>query len=307
MLRNAVHRLGREPIAIIAVALSLTGGTAYAAHSLITGAEVKDGSLTGADLQKGSLNTSELSGGAIRDLRGGNGQDGKNGTQGSAGAQGPAGPQGPKGDTGTQGPQGPHGPAGADAEYQVSSLADDASVAAPGWASRGNPVPAGLDADGAKLGPFADGTAWAGVRSHALDGVRLKDIARIAYSAKFEGNTDGGSAPYVIIATIAGDGSDHTVVFTPAQDGVAPKVDTWQRWVVTQGTVRYDDEAGAQGNPGQPWATELANHMDDTVAYIQFQGGNNGSTSSGSTSHVKNVTLEANGASGIYPDYTFGS
>jgi hypothetical protein len=113
MLRNAARRLGREPIAVIAVALSLTGGTAYAARALITGADVKNGTLTGADVKNGSLTKSELSRNTIRDLQGQDGQNGAQGPQGAKGETGATGPQGAKGEKGDSGAQGATGATGA--------------------------------------------------------------------------------------------------------------------------------------------------------------------------------------------------
>jgi hypothetical protein len=82
-------------VACIAVVLALTG-SAFAAQALITGADVKDGSLTRADLSKRTL----------RSLKG------KRGPAGAAGRDGFVGPQGPQGSTGPEGPRGPVGPAG---------------------------------------------------------------------------------------------------------------------------------------------------------------------------------------------------
>jgi hypothetical protein len=124
-------------LAVLALFVAL-GGTATAASvTLITGREVKDGSLSGADLadrsvgarklarhslsgnhvRLGSLTTREVKDGTLKledlsstaraALTGGAGATGATGPAGPAGSQGPAGPQG------TAGSQGPAGPAGA--------------------------------------------------------------------------------------------------------------------------------------------------------------------------------------------------
>lgn len=69
----------------------------YAA-TLITGAQVKDGSLTGADIKNRSLGAGELTLGARAALAGPTGPVGK------PGPAGPTGPQGPKGEQGAVGP-----------------------------------------------------------------------------------------------------------------------------------------------------------------------------------------------------------
>ncbi len=82
-------------VACIAVVLAMTG-SAFAARALITGADIKDGTITRAD----------LSGRAVRSLKG------KRGPAGAAGRDGFNGPQGPQGSTGPDGPQGPQGARG---------------------------------------------------------------------------------------------------------------------------------------------------------------------------------------------------
>jgi len=82
-------------IACLALSIAL-GGTASAAV-LITGKQVKDGSIAGRDVKNASLGKNKLSATALSSL---------------TGERGPAGPQGPKGDPGQQGPQGPKGDTG---------------------------------------------------------------------------------------------------------------------------------------------------------------------------------------------------
>jgi len=69
------------------------GGTATAAGVLITGKQVKDGSLTGLDVKDKSLRAKDFEGSVRGGLR----------------PQGPAGPPGPQGETGPQGTVGPGG------------------------------------------------------------------------------------------------------------------------------------------------------------------------------------------------------
>jgi hypothetical protein len=81
------------------------GGSATAARVLITGKNVKDGSLTGADIKKDSIVSSHIKNGSLL------GEDFKAG-QLPAGPKGDTGPQGPKGDSGSQGAKGDAGSQG---------------------------------------------------------------------------------------------------------------------------------------------------------------------------------------------------
>jgi hypothetical protein len=103
-------------VACIAVVLAMTG-SAFAARALITGADVKNGSLTRADLSGRTLKSlTGKRGPAGHDgFTGARGPQGDTGPAGPAGPTGPAGPAGPRGgvgDTGVQGPQGRTGPQG---------------------------------------------------------------------------------------------------------------------------------------------------------------------------------------------------
>jgi hypothetical protein len=88
-------------VACIAVVLAMTG-SAFAARALITGADIKDGSISRAD----------LSGSAVRSLKGKRGPAGPAGRDGFVGAQGPQGSTGAQGERGPAGPAGPQGPRG---------------------------------------------------------------------------------------------------------------------------------------------------------------------------------------------------
>ena len=113
----------RPPPAMVIACLALSialGGTASAAV-LITGKQVKDGSLSGRDIANRSLTGQDVRdrsltpldfNGSVQGPAGPQGPKGDRGQQGPAGASGPAGSQGLKGDRGEQGPAGASGPAG---------------------------------------------------------------------------------------------------------------------------------------------------------------------------------------------------
>lgn len=103
-MRSRIIRSRATVVVAALVAFAVLGGSATAAK-LITGKEIKNGSITGADVKKGSLGADKLSRAALRSLRAGQ--------AGPAGASGPAGPSGPKGDAGQAGPPGAPGLAGA--------------------------------------------------------------------------------------------------------------------------------------------------------------------------------------------------
>jgi hypothetical protein len=92
-------------VAVVALLAALAGGAVGA--TLVTGEQIKDGSITGKDVKNGSLQLNDLSKLARTSLR----------AVGVAGQAGPAGPQGPQGPTGPQGPAGLRGSAGVVGAY----------------------------------------------------------------------------------------------------------------------------------------------------------------------------------------------
>jgi hypothetical protein len=161
-------------VAIIAVVLATTG-SAFAARALITGADIKDGSITRAD----------LSGKTIKSLRGQRGPAGINGRDGFAG------PEGPQGSTGPEGPRGPAGPAGPQGQKGTTG---DTGARGPQGATgpqgpqgdlgpQGNPGTPGTPGQSlvfnAAVGPTDAGTplaqASSGPSNPATDGVELSN------------------------------------------------------------------------------------------------------------------------------------
>jgi hypothetical protein len=82
-------------VAIVSLLVALSG-TASAAL-VMTGKQIKDGTVTGKDVKNRTLGTKKLTKKAVTSLKG---------QRGPAGPQGPAGQQGPKGDPGPQGAPG---------------------------------------------------------------------------------------------------------------------------------------------------------------------------------------------------------
>ena len=100
-------------VAVICLFVVLGGSSAAqpavrAAASLITGKQIKNGSVTGRDVRNSSLTGADVRDGS---LFAGDFKPGKLPAP-AKGEQGPAGPAGPRGDTGATGPIGPAGPKG---------------------------------------------------------------------------------------------------------------------------------------------------------------------------------------------------
>jgi hypothetical protein len=118
---------GSRPVLVVSALVAVLGitGSAYGAR-LITGGDIRDGSITAVDLAKGTQGTLHgdkgdkggKGGKGDRGLKGSAGNAGVRGATGAFGATGAAGasvlgPQGPQGAQGPQGVQGTQGTAGA--------------------------------------------------------------------------------------------------------------------------------------------------------------------------------------------------
>jgi hypothetical protein len=117
-IKDRVRRMSPGQMALAsAVTLAVAGaGTAQAAN-LLTGADIKDGTITGKDIRSGSITGSDIKVGSIQasDLsaKAEKALDGKDGAPGAKGDTGATGAQGAKGDTGATGAQGAQGAQGA--------------------------------------------------------------------------------------------------------------------------------------------------------------------------------------------------
>ncbi len=87
-------------VAMLSLFVALTGTAVATTSALITGNQIKNGSITGADVKNKSLTPRDFRG----SLRGPQGLTGPAGPAGPQGSQGPQGPTGPKGDKGETGP-----------------------------------------------------------------------------------------------------------------------------------------------------------------------------------------------------------
>jgi hypothetical protein len=100
-IRARIARVVASRTLVLGAFIAGTAAASAGATTLITGAQVRDGSLTGADVRDRSLGVRDLTSRArnsLRGRRGPRGATGAAGPQGDAGPRGGAGPQGPKGD-----------------------------------------------------------------------------------------------------------------------------------------------------------------------------------------------------------------
>jgi len=117
---------------VVSALAVVTAGTA-AVQALITGAQIKDGTIESRYVKNGAITRLDIADATEAALRGQRGPRGAAGMQGVAGPAGPAGPQGatgaagPAGPSGAQGAQGPKGGTG-DGLHVDGSVADAADL-----------------------------------------------------------------------------------------------------------------------------------------------------------------------------------
>jgi hypothetical protein len=115
MARATRHRT-LTAVLLAALVLSIGLGGTAAAVSLVTGKQIKDGTVRGRDIGNGSLTGADVADKSLSPA------DFSGSVQGPAGPQGPTGPQGPRGLQGLQGVAGPQGVKGDPGVPGLSSL-----------------------------------------------------------------------------------------------------------------------------------------------------------------------------------------
>jgi hypothetical protein len=237
-------------IATVAAVVAITATGSAVAASLITGKDVKNGSLTGKDVRNGSLGAKELSKKARNSLRG---QKGAKGDTGAAGA---------KGDKGDKGEP------GSSSETRIKSLPSG------GFSATNSSVT--VTPAGAKFGPYANGgLAGGSVCYDGFNGRTLSDVSTLIYRASY--STDDENTVGVPYLRIFLEDDAHDVIFSPNTQPIpAIAEDVEQEWVVNDGTVRYDDDAG--NNSDEPWLDVKAAHADEEISAICVSTGFSGGT-----------------------------
>lgn len=178
-------------LACVAVAL-IVGTTSATAATLITGKEIKNGTITAKDIKRGSLTQSRLAPGLRERLQtvgaqGGSALPGPAGAPGAPGAPGAKGDQGEKGDQGPQGPQGVPGPRRSAGNWGVINRN---TIHSPTVELRSGPFDAPVG-DGSLNLAVADGTekaAWGNEIDFAGDPLELDEVGFHVYTTG-ENNT----------------------------------------------------------------------------------------------------------------------
>jgi hypothetical protein len=105
----------------LALALGIAAGATGQVQGVITGRDIRNGSVTSADIRDHTILGRDLKRSLVRSLRGQRGPRGARGPAGAAGRAGPTGPAGPAGPTGAKGDRGDKGDPGASALAPVPS------------------------------------------------------------------------------------------------------------------------------------------------------------------------------------------
>lgn len=139
---------------------SLAAPVAQQAARLITGEQIKDGSVTGADVKPGSLRARHFKG-SVQGRKGDVGPTGPAGATGATGARGDAGPLGPRGEVGPAGAPGVPGPTGSTGSTgQPGAKGDTGATGAAGpKGDTGATGPAGEDGPVGTVLPYAGSRA----------------------------------------------------------------------------------------------------------------------------------------------------
>jgi hypothetical protein len=281
----------KSVLVLAAVIVAVAGGSAEAAH-LITSSDIQDGTIRGADIHGGTISMSKFSRSVQKAIRAGTklrvpaaGPIGPAGANGANGADGAKGDKGDKGDTGAP---------GKDAIVDVKSLSTDPTDTALGtWfvthgvdatdcgGSSTTPgavalaaapgAPAAIGSDAVQFGPFADSAQFGSIYSHALDGVKLKDIDELSFD-NFESQAGTDYLRLFLSGTTSGQQDD--VIFSPSSQNNqinAEPVNQWVRYNVLAGTVRYDDDADVSGD--ESWAQLIHDRGNETIAPRTGAGG----------------------------------
>jgi hypothetical protein len=278
----------KKTITACAVTALLVGAGTATASKLITGNDIKDGSLTAADIRNGSLESHDLRDGEVKreDLSDFvRGQLSRRANDGKDGATGPQGPAGNDGASGATGATGPAGPAGRDAITEVSTL--DGSQ---GWTAYEDDATATIEGGKVRLGSFPTGTdESAGVEYHGLNGRKLSDLSIAKFSVMSTGGDDHW-LPYMYITTTEG----NFVFIDPNYDSAPDPTFASGQWVTWDGLANPLVYRSPYANFG--WNGLVAAHGDEVIETVSIGNGEE-VRAAGTTSYLDSVELEVAGQS----------
>ena len=243
-----IDRLPYKTITAVVITGVVCSAGSATASSLITSAQIKDGTIANRDIRSGTIAEERLDG----ELRAKinrlpqNGRDGSNGSNGSSGTNGAKGDRGDRGENGRDGKDGRDG-TNLPPDFHVSNKS------------------VGVTASGVVFGPYADGGAQGGsVLYTGKAGTKLKDIGHLAYKASWDNaeKNDVG-VPYLRLFLENG----KHVIFSPnTQPEKATEPGVLHKWDVDGGTVRYNDDAGF--GTDMSWKQLVAEHGDEAISRI---------------------------------------
>jgi hypothetical protein len=202
-------------LACVAVAL-IVGTTSATAATLITGKQIKNGSITGQDLKNGSIKGADLAQGIRSRLQPVGAQGGSVPVPGAAGATGESGAKGDKGD---KGPQGDPGPKRSSGNWGVVNRN---TIHSPTVELRSGPFDAPLG-DGSLNLAVADGTekaAYGNEIDYAGEDLELDDVGFHVYTTGENNKAPADNMPSIAfeidpnLASLPAT-SYSTLVFTP--------------------------------------------------------------------------------------------
>lgn len=272
----SVFRTPRTGVAVVAAAavLAVSAGSGAVAGAMITGKDIKNHTIEAQDLDRESVTTNKVKDETLK-LK-----DLSSEVTDKLGVKGPAGPAGP---AGAAGPQGPAGPMGGSHVTQVTNLNGD-------WKARASDT-AGLKmtGDGIAFGPFADagqcgspGQDYARLDYSGMNGKALSTLDNLVYYARYtaDADTSGIGAPYlrVFFEGTDGDNTPNRLTFSANTQFNKPVnydigEGEFHEWVVTSGTVRYNDDAGSNPAGEAPWSSFMAAHGAKKISNISITQG----------------------------------
>jgi hypothetical protein len=220
------------------VALGISAASATAA-SLITSANIKDGSILNRDIHRGTISENRLTQG-LRAKINRLAQPGKNGINGAPGAPGAKGQDG--------------------ANREEEEMRYDRMVGS--CVTNGKPGTVSIAHGMARLGAPED-MAWAQIRSYPV-GLTLADVTDLMFRSN-------ASDPGVVYLKITTEGN-HSILYSPnTQAGGEQGLGSWFTHDVLAGSVRLDDDAGA--NPDMTWNQVLAQVGDKQIKDVRVTAG----------------------------------
>jgi hypothetical protein len=195
VMRRATRHRSLTAVLLAVLVLSIGLGGTAGAVSLITGKQIKDGTVRGRDVGNGSLTGADVADKSLSPA------DFSGSVQGPPGPQGPAGPQGSRGLQGLQGTAGPQGAKGDPGVAGISGLRYVTSQAA----SVGGGSKKGLYiyCDGQKVLAGGLSTNFFADQAQLVQSAPLNDGIGWYVSVKNEGSSDMTVYGWAICASVA--------------------------------------------------------------------------------------------------------